>query len=195
MPRVLAVNNYSTDEWFVPLKTSLTSNGAKVTVAPGADSSASLFNKYDAVVLSGSPDMLSETRIQDKYSSEIRAVRGTKVPILGICFGLQLIGCAFGSKVVKMGPMIREYVDTEIIVPDPLFSGLPKTISVLESHEEILDRLPDGFQLLAKSRTSPIAAARHSKAPIRGLQFHPERNTPESPQGNTIVSNFVKSLG
>lgn len=194
MPRVLVVNNYSTGDWFSSLTASLASNGAKVEVAAPADSSAPLFDRHDGVVLSGSPDMLSEQQTQRRYAAEIEAIRGTSVPLLGICFGLQLIGCAFGSKVVKQSRMTREYVDTEILRPDPLFSGLPRVIKVLESHEEVIEPLPESFVLLARSPSSPIAAIRHSKLPIRGLQFHPERNGPDAPHGDTVVANFVKGL-
>lgn len=195
MPRVLTVNNYSSGDRFGALATSLTSNGAEVTESAPRDSSPSLFNGFEGVVLSGSPDMLSEQSVQSKYAAEMEAIRGTRVPLLGICFGLQLVGCAFGSKVVKKGKVIREYVDTEILRPDPLFAGLPKTIRVFESHEEVLEPMPRDFVLLAASRSSPIAAFRHSKLPIRGLQFHPERNSPADPHGNTVVANFVRSLG
>jgi len=195
MRRLLAINNYPSEDRFDRLRASLTANGAKVSVAGLKDCSASRFNGYDGVVLSGSPDMLSEPRIQEKYSVEIEAIRETKVPLLGICFGLQLIGCAFGSKVVKNGPMIKEYVDTQVLRPDPLFFGLPSTIRVFESHEEVVEPLPEKFVLLAKSPSSPVAAARHSSLSIRGLQFHPERNSAAAPDGNTIVANFVKGLG
>jgi len=194
MRRVLAINNYLSEDRFDRLKASLTSKGVRVTVAGPRDCSATKFNGYDGVVLSGSPDMLSEQRIQEKYAVEIEAIRGTNVPLLGICFGLQLIGCAFGSKVVKNGPMIKEYVDTQVLRPDPLFSGLPSTIRVFESHEEVVKPLPENFVLLAKSPSSPIAAVRHSSLPIRGLQFHPERNNSAAPHGDAVVANFVKGL-
>jgi GMP synthase-like glutamine amidotransferase len=195
MRRVLAINNYHSEDRFNRLKASLSSNGAKVRVANPTDCSASRFNGYDGVVLSGSPDMLSERRIQEKYAGEIEAIRGTKVPLLGICFGLQLVGCAFGSKVMKNGPMIKEYVDTQVLRPDLLFSGLPSTIRVFESHEEVVEPLPENFVLLARSPSSPIAAVKHSSLPIRGLQFHPERNSAAAPHGDTVVANFVRGLG
>jgi GMP synthase-like glutamine amidotransferase len=194
MRRVLAINNYPSEDRFDRLRASLASKGAKVTSAAPEQSSASRFNGYDGVVLSGSPDMLSERRIQDKYATEVEAIKGTRVPLLGICFGLQLIGCAFGSKVVKNGPMIKEYVDTQVLRPDPLFLGLPQTIRVFESHEEVVDPLPENFVLLAKSPSSPIAAVRHTELPIRGLQFHPERNSSAAPHGDTVVANFVNGL-
>lgn len=194
MHRVLAINNYPSEDRFERLRASLASNGAGVTAAFPSESSASRFNAYDGVVLSGSPDMLSEQRVRDKYGMEIEAIRDTSVPLLGVCFGLQLIGCAFGSRVVKNGPMVREYVDTQVIAPDPLFSGLPSTIRVFESHEEVVEPLPGDFVLLARSPSSPIAAVRHSRLPIRGLQFHPERNSSAAPHGDRVVANFVVGL-
>lgn len=194
MHRVLAINNYPSEERFDRLRASLASKGAEVAAAKPSESSASRFNAYDGVVLSGSPDMLSERPVRDKYAAEIEAIRDTSVPLLGICFGLQLVGCAFGSKVVKNGPMIREYVDTQVVAPDPLFSGLPSTIRVFESHEEVVDPLPRDFLLLAKSPSSPIAAVRHSTLPIRGLQFHPERSSTSAPHGDRVVANFVAGL-
>lgn len=194
MRSALVINNYPSNFGFDSLKTSLASNGARVTVSGPTDCSASKFNRYDGVVLSGSPDMLSEQRIQKKYAVEIEAIKGTEVPLLGVCFGLQLIGCAFGSKVVKNGPAIREYVDTQVLIPDSLFSGLPRIIRVFESHEEVVEPLPRNFVLLAKSPSSPIAAVRHTSLPMRGLQFHPEKNSSANPHGDTVVANFVKSL-
>lgn len=195
MRRVLAVNNYPSRDRVERLRASLTSNGADVTVAVPADCSPSRFNQYDGVVLSGSPEMLSERHVRDKYAQEIETIRRAEVSLLGICFGLQLIGCSFGSSVVKSGPMIREYVDTQVLRPDPLFSGLPSKIRVFESHEEVVRPLPKGFVLLAKSPTSPIAAVRHSSLPIVGLQFHPERNSSAAPHGDRVVANFVRNLG
>jgi len=194
LPRLLAVNNYPSEDRFDRLRDSLASQGLEVTTANPEESYVSRFNEYDGVVLSGSPDMLSEEHIRNKYSMEIEAIKGTKVPLLGICFGLQLIGCAFGSQVVKKPPMIKEYVDTQVLLPDLLFAGLPPKIRVFESHEEIVQPLPKGFVLLAKSPSSPIAAARHATLPIRGLQFHPERNSSAEPHGQTVIANFVKSL-
>ncbi len=194
MVRVLAVNNYPSTKRFERLRSSLASNGADVTISDWSESSASKFDGFDGVVLSGSHDMLSEQRVRVKFAREVEAIREASTPLLGICFGLQLIGCAFGSEVVKNGPMIREYVETEVLRPDALFFGLPSIIRVFESHEEVVRPLPKDFDLLARSRSSPVAAFRHSRLPIRGLQFHPERNGPDAPHGNLVVANFVNGL-
>ncbi|MDV3277241.1 MAG: gamma-glutamyl-gamma-aminobutyrate hydrolase family protein [Nitrososphaerales archaeon] len=194
MVRVLAVNNYPSLERFWRLKNSLEANGAKVSVGGWRESSAKLFNGYDGVVLSGAPDMLSEERTQRKFSAEAGAVIEARVPVLGICFGHQLIGRAFGSNVVKNGIHTLKFVETEVLARDPLFAGLLGRMTVFESHHEAVETLPERFRLLAKSPSSAIATMRHSSLPIYGLQFHPERNSPVKPDGNLVVSNFVRGL-
>ncbi len=194
MVRVLAVNNYPSLERYLRLKASLEANGAKVTTKGWRESSAKLFNGYDGVVLSGAPDMLSEARAQRKFSAEAEAVTDARVPVLGICFGHQLIGQAFGSKVVKNSSPTLRFVETDVLAPDPLFMGLSRKMTVFESHHEVVDALPMGFRLLARSQSSAISTMRHSRLPIYGLQFHPERNSAVKPDGNLVVSNFVKGL-
>ena len=87
-----------------------------------------------------------------------------------------------------------KFVETELLARDSLFEGLPRRALVLESHYEVVDRLPEGFSLLARSTTSAIAAMKHQKLPLYGLQFHPERSSRAKPDGNTLLSNFVKGL-
>ena len=74
MVRVLAVNNYPSRERFERLWASLAGNGAAVTSILWNEVSARMFDSYDGVALSGSPDMMSEPRIQAKYEREINAV-------------------------------------------------------------------------------------------------------------------------
>jgi len=193
MPRVLAVNNYPAVDRFVRLVEALKTNGASVSRARWSDSSARLFDGFDGVVLSGSPDMLSEERVQRKFGAEAEAVLKARVPVLGVCFGHQLIGHAFGSRVVK-GPHVLKFVETELLAEDPLFKGLPRRISVLESHHEVVERMPSGFRLLAKSPTSALAAMKHRRLPLYGLQFHPERSSRAKPDGSLLLSNFVEGL-
>jgi GMP synthase-like glutamine amidotransferase len=190
---VLAVNNYPTEERFVRLIDSLTDNGGRVSTADWSDSSARLFNGFDGVVLSGSPDMLSEERVQRKFGPEAEAIRDAKVPILGICFGHQLVGHAFGSRVVR-GRRVLRFVETVLLARDPLFRGLPRKVTVLESHHEVVERLPVGFSLLARSPTSALAAMKHHRLQVYGLQFHPERSSRAKPHGGLLLANFIGSL-
>jgi GMP synthase (glutamine-hydrolysing) len=119
----------------------------------------------------------------------------SKVPILGICFGHQLMAHAFGSEVVKDGRHVLEMVRTTVLADDPLFAGLPKSLMLLESRYEVVKSLPDGFVRLARSDTSRIAAMKHPGRPLYGVQFHPERFTKDHPEGDAVVGNFLRDLG
>jgi GMP synthase-like glutamine amidotransferase len=194
MTRVLAVNNYPSTERFDKLRSCLERNGATVAVTDRNGCSASYFNGFDGVALSGSPDMLSTPRAQARYAAEIDSIRGTKVPLLGVCFGHQLMAIAFGSKVVRDARRVHEFVRTDLLTDDPLFVGLPRSTVMLESRGEVIEFLPRGFVQIARSTTSAVAAMKHTRLPLYGLQFHPERYTAEHPDGNILVRNFVRML-
>ncbi len=192
--RVLAVNNYPTAERFERLRRCLSDNGAKVTSIDWSRSSASKFDQFDGVVLSGAPDMLSKERTRLKFQPEALAVTKTKVPVLGVCFGHQMMAHAFGSRIVEDGEPVLKFVKTEALAEDPLFEGLPNPSTLLESRHEIVESLPKDFLLLARSETSKIAAMKHSRRSLYGVQFHPERYTSENPDGFNVVGNFVRML-
>jgi len=196
LPKLLLVNNYgpSSADRALILKHSLERAGASVEVASWAGASSSLFSRFDGVVLSGSHEMLSRERTRQKFASEAEAVVSSTVPFLGICFGHQLIGHAFGSRVLPLQSPVKGYVDVEVVSDDRLFSGLPGTITVLESHHEVVTSLPPGFVLLARSRTSDICAMRKEGSQIYGVQFHPERSSGKKPHGQSVLSNFVRSM-
>lgn len=194
MVRVLAVNNYPTTERFERLRKSLAENGAEVTSSDWVGTGASRFNEFDGVALSGAPDMMSEEKTQRKFMAEVDAIRDAQVPLFGVCFGHQLMAHAFGSGVVKDKENVLRFVKTTALVRDPLFSGLPRDMMLLESRDELVQTLPAGFQRLARSETSPIAAMKHERRPLYGVQFHPERYTPDNPAGSRVIGNFIKLL-
>jgi GMP synthase (glutamine-hydrolysing) len=192
--RVLAVNNYPTAERFDRLARALEGAGARVTVARWDRANPRAFDGFDGVVLSGSPDMMSAVPVQKKYSAEMRALRECKVPVLGVCFGHQMIACAFGSRVVKDREHVLGFVRTELLSRDRLFEGIPGTAMLLESRHEIVESLPRGFDLLASSEKSAIAAMKHARRPIYGVQSHPERYSRENPEGKAVIANFVRLI-
>ena len=194
VPTVVAVNNYSTRAAAQELVDSLVKNGASTRLLEWRDVSRRAFNSGDAVVLSGSPAMLSKPDTAVKFERELDAIIEAKVPLFGVCFGMQLMGLAFGSRVVRARRNTKKYVETEVLVDDPLFAGLPKKITVFESHLEKIDRVPDCFEVTARSGTAPIAALRHTELPLEGVQFHPERNSLRRPDGDKVIRNFVAGL-
>ena len=192
--RVLVVNNYPSRERVETLERCLQGNGAEVVAAELRDVSAERFDSYDGVVLSGSPDMMSDSKTVSKFQPEVEAVLDSKVPLFGVCFGHQLIAHAFGAEVVRDAREVKEMVETTVLNDDPIFNGLPRTLMLTESRFEVVKSLPDGFSLLARSATSRIAAMKHPARLLYGVQFHPERFTREHPEGDEVVGNFVRIL-
>ncbi|MCX8109086.1 MAG: glutamine-hydrolyzing GMP synthase, partial [Verrucomicrobiae bacterium] len=115
------------------------------------------------------------------------------VPVLGICYGAQIIARFFGGK-VEPGVQ-REYGRSTLKVVDPnckLFQGLPETFRVWNSHGDLLTRLPPGFHVVGTTENSPAAAIAHREKPIFGLQFHPEVS--HTAHGLKILSNFANGI-
>ncbi|HNQ72359.1 MAG TPA: glutamine-hydrolyzing GMP synthase [Verrucomicrobiota bacterium] len=112
------------------------------------------------------------------------------VPILGICFGMQLLA-HFQDGRVEPGRK-REYGKSALTVRDPacpLFWRLPKTLQVWNSHGDKLTRLPRGFKSVATTANSEFAAIENRAQKCFGLQFHPE--VVHTPRGRAILANFV----
>ena len=149
----------------------------------------------DITILTGSNFMLSTPDTRMVFQPEMDLVRNLDRPFLGICFGHQLIGSAYGSEVVDLGHNIREFKEVKLVGNDPLFDGLPGSIRVSESHRQALTRVPEGFRHLAESATSQVEAIGHQTRPIYGLQFHPERSDDKHPHGRTIIQNFLRLAG
>jgi GMP synthase (glutamine-hydrolysing) A subunit len=192
--RVLTVNNYPSRDRVETLERCVAGNGAEVVPAQWGEASAARFDSCDGVVLSGSPAMLTDPETPVKFKAEMDAVLQSKVPILGICFGHQLMARAFGAEVVRDGRHVREMIKTTVLKDDPLFGGLPRSLTLLESRYEVVKSLPPGFGLLATSATSRIAAMKDPGRPLYGVQFHPEGFTKQHPDGDRVVGNFVRML-
>jgi len=146
----------------------------------------------DIVILTGSNFMLSKPDTRMVFQPEMDLVRETDLPLLGICFGHQLIGAAYGSEVVDLGHNVRAFKDVKLLRSDPILDGLPGSIRVSESHRQALTRVPEGFRHLAESATSQVEAICHQKRPLYGVQFHPERSDEKHPHGRIILQNFLK---
>jgi len=112
-------------------------------------------------------------------------------PVLGICYGMQMIGFLEGSEVKRAGR--REYGRAEVTITEPgvLFNGFTKgeEISVWMSHGDHVESPPKGFVATASSNGNPLAAFRHATKPIYGVQFHPE--VAHTPRGGEVISNFL----
>jgi GMP synthase (glutamine-hydrolysing) len=112
------------------------------------------------------------------------------LPVLGICYGMQLVCEVLGGK-VESAPA-REYGRAKVrftATDEPLFTGLPDETQVWMSHGDQVARVSDDFVPLARTETCPIAAVRHRTLPMFGFQFHPE--VTHTPLGSTLIRNFL----
>jgi GMP synthase (glutamine-hydrolysing) len=146
----------------------------------------------------------------DHYSREALAgvfhvIREGTKPILGVCGGQQQIALAFGAPVgliERIAPgagyegAFRERgfssVELNLENDSPLFAGLPKQITVWESHCDEVKELPPDFIRTATNEVSGIQAMQHESLPLFAVQFHPELFDEEHPHGRTILENFLK---
>lgn len=117
------------------------------------------------------------------------------VPVLSICYGMQLLARHFGGKVVPAGK--REYGNAEVIVagqPGPLFDGffVEGKSPVWMSHGDHVEILPAGFEIVATTENAPVAAIQDVRRNLYGVQFHPEVNN--TPRGEMLINTFVRDL-
>jgi GMP synthase (glutamine-hydrolysing) len=115
------------------------------------------------------------------------------IPVLGICYGLQVLAHYLGGK-VEPGQR-REFGKGTLRVKDsfcPLFANLPETLQVWNSHGDKLTRLPKGFKSVAVTENSDYAALESTDRRRFGLQFHPE--VVHTPRGKEIIANFVHNV-
>jgi GMP synthase (glutamine-hydrolysing) len=142
------------------------------------------------IILSGGPASVFADGAPDLDP----AVAELGVPILGICYGLQLLAHRLGGLVERADG--REYGRAllKLESEDPLFADLPGGAerTVWMSHGDRVLRLPDGFKILARSESSPFAAVRHVERPIWGLQFHPE--VVHTQGGDQMLANFAERI-
>ena len=114
------------------------------------------------------------------------------IPVLGICYGMQLVALALGARVE--GAEIGEFGRSELTVRDPgrLFAGLPEQQTCWMSHRDTVYTAPEGFTALASSTMSPVAAIEDVQRGIYGIQFHPE--VVHTPYGQTILERFLGEI-
>src|SRR5918998_43258 len=114
------------------------------------------------------------------------------IPVLGICYGMQLLARDLGGHVE--GAEVGEFGRSELTVRDSgrLLAGTPATQTCWMSHRDTVFTAPPGFDALASSTSSPVAALESSERGIYGIQFHPE--VVHTPYGQTILTTFLRDI-
>jgi GMP synthase (glutamine-hydrolysing) len=149
-----------------------------VVVDAGSDPKIS--DGVHGVIISGSPrDAWTDDPVNLRLCELIGACRDRKVPVLGVCYGHQILGRALGG-VVAPHPLGLEVGNTTVELTNGgivslLFAGLPKRLDVLSSHADAVLELPPGAELLAKGDFTPVQGFAWRNQ-LFGVQFHPEHD-------------------
>ena len=140
------------------------------------------------IILSGSPS----SAYSDNAPMPSFDVFNLNIPVLGLCYGLQLMAFQMQGEVDKTAK--REFGRAELIIDnhDDIFKNVAANTTVWMSHGDSLIAVPKGFEKIAHSQNSPICAVRNTEKRIYGLQFHPEVH--HTKEGKTILNNFVSNI-
>lgn len=151
-----------------------------------ADTTVEALQDFDGVILSGGPGSVAEP---DAPRIPRAVLIDLGKPILGICYGQQLITALLGGTVIQ--EHVREYglAALSIIASDPLFQDVPSDSMAWMSHGDTVTALPPGFRCLAQTETCNVAAIADVDKRIYGIQFHPE--VTHTQHGMAILRNFV----
>ena len=146
----------------------------------------SISSDVKGIILSGSPASVRDT---DSPRVDLTNLRG-KLPILGVCYGAQLLAYTGGGEV--QASAIREYGRAKlgtVNANSPLMAGIDPHSQVWMSHADTITRVPDNFRIIASTDTVRVAAFEIDGEPTYGIQFHPE--VTHSLQGKALLHNFV----
>lgn len=138
-----------------------------------------------AIILSGGP-----ASVYEPGSPQLdKAILELGIPVLGICYGFQILAQALGGKVSQTGK--REYgaTDMKVARAGTLLSGQPDLQVCWMSHGDQVTAAPEGFDILASTQTTPVAAFESKSRKIFGVQWHPE--VKHSEQGQQVLKNFL----
>lgn len=145
-------------------------------------------NNVEGIIFTGGPNSVYE-----EGAPQIeKEIFDKGIPVLGLCYGMQIMAHTLGGEVIK-APNEREFGKTEIETKESLiFKNLSKEETVWMSHVDRVSQVPEGFEVIAKSKNCPIAGMANVDKKLYALQFHPEVN--HSVHGKEMLENFAVEI-
>jgi GMP synthase (glutamine-hydrolysing) len=153
------------------------------------DLTQEMANEASGLIFSGAPLLITEIEME-KFIIHVNWIKEFEKPILGICFGHQLLGLvhgAFGSRMKED----RDWQEIESYIDSPLLDKFPPVFEMMEDHCESIS-VPPGFKLVASSDACVNEMMQHKLKPFFGVQFHPEVS---GNHGSLLIENFVRVTG
>ncbi|WP_151953118.1 anthranilate synthase component II [Brevibacterium sp. Marseille-P9724] len=193
--RILVIDNY--DSFVYTLVSYVQELGAQTDVIRNDDVSAEqldeLLPQYDGVLVSPGPGAPAEAGIS---ADIVRWAAEHSLPYFGVCLGHQVLGEVFGA-VVDRSPVLMHGKTSQVVHSGgSVFAGCPSPLTATRYHSLAIvdDSLPlDVFEITAQTEDGIIMGIRHRKAPLHGVQFHPESVLTQS--GYPMVANFLAACG
>ena len=147
-----------------------------------------LARKPKGIIFTGGPNSVYE----DDSPSYDKAIMEAGVPILGICYGSQLMAHKLGGKVLTAP--VSEYgkTDVEVDVDSKLFEGVNPTTVTWMSHTDYIAKAPEGFKVIGHTGNCPVAAMENADKKLYAVQFHPE--VMHSVEGQKMIKNFLYNV-
>jgi len=189
MARILVVDNY--DSFVYNLVQYLQQLGADCTVLRNDELEPGDVTSYDGVLLSPGPGTPEEAGV----CVELIKSQAGRIPIFGVCLGLQAIGVAFGGVVGRADELLHG--KTSLVYHDGagVLAGLPSPFTATRYHSLAIqqDTVPDVLEITGRTDAGIIMAARHRDLPVEGVQFHPESVLTEG--GHRMLANWLTTCG
>jgi len=201
-PRILIINHYLYDkeskiEKLEKAIRNLSEQKFSIHTLPFQDLSESNLAFADGLILSGrdsrGKDSSAKKNLVGLYANEKKLLDAFPGPVLGICFGSQILSQSHGERLVSIGKHKGwSMVQLSKKSVDPMLFGLPDEFQVFEAHTLAIRQPPLNFVVLAQTIEGEAQLIRHIVLPHYGAQFHPESDSEKENAGALLLANFLK---
>ena len=183
--KILVVDNH--DSFTYNLVQYLLELGADCTVITNNENRD--IKNYDGILISPGPGNPNSAGLSLQYIAD---AYNHKIPLLGVCLGMQAIAQYFGAEIIQAPELMHGYTSEVQTQPDSLFSNIPSTFTATRYHSLIVDRktLPDSISVIAEVDEIVMALRKEN---LCGVQFHPESVLTE--HGHSMLANWLAECG